>query len=40
MAALLLLYCIHPTAGWTTLTVLFVGTVVARRRKANVAVRE
>jgi len=40
MAALLLLYCTHPVAGWTTLTVLLVGTVVARRRKANATVQE
>jgi hypothetical protein len=40
MAALLLLYYIHPIAGWTTLAALFVGTIVARRRKVNVALGE
>jgi hypothetical protein len=40
MAALLLLYYIHPIAGWTTLAVLFIGTIVARRRKVDVALGE
>jgi hypothetical protein len=39
MAALLLLYRIHPIAGWATLTALFVGALAARRRKLRVAVR-
>ena len=35
MAALLLLYRIHPFAGWATLTMLALGTAVARRRKMS-----
>lgn len=35
LAALLLLYRIHPIAGWATLTMLALGTVVARRRKVT-----
>ena len=38
MAALLLLYRVHPIAGWATLTMLALGTVVARRRKVKPAV--
>ena len=38
LAALLLLYGIHPVAGWTTLAMLAVGTVVARRRRVREAV--
>lgn len=37
LAALLLLYAIHPIAGWTTLTLLAAGTVVARHRKMKAA---
>jgi hypothetical protein len=40
MAALLLLYRIHPIAGWTTLAVLLGGAVIAHRHKETVAVRE
>ncbi len=35
MAALLLLYRVHPIAGWATLTMLAIGTVVARCRKTS-----
>ncbi len=37
MAALLLVYRILPVAAWTTLVVLFAGTVVVHRRKARAA---
>ncbi len=33
MAALLLLYRIHPIAGWATLTMLAIGTAVVRHRR-------
>ncbi len=33
MAALLLLYRVHPIAGWSTLMMLALGTVIVRRRR-------
>ncbi len=38
LAALLLLYGVHPVAGWSTLAMLALGTVVVRRRKMGAAV--
>ncbi len=35
MGALLLLYGIHPIAGWATLTMLAIGTVVVRCRRPH-----
>ena len=35
MAALLLLYGLHPIAGWAALTLLGVGTIVVHRRKTS-----
>ncbi len=35
MAALLLLYRVHPVAGWTTLAMLALATVVAKCRKTS-----
>jgi hypothetical protein len=40
MAALLLLYRIHPVAGWVTVTMLALGTVVGRRRKVKPVVAD
>jgi hypothetical protein len=40
MAALLLLYRVHPFAGWSTLAVLGLGTFVARCRKASPVVAD
>ncbi len=40
MAALLLLYSVHPIAGWTTVAALGVGTIVARLRKMTAVVAE
>ncbi len=40
MAALLLLYRVHPIAGWATLTTLALGTAVARRRKVKALVAD
>jgi hypothetical protein len=40
MATLLLVYRLHPVAAWATLTVLLVGTLVVRRRKASAAFGE
>ncbi len=35
MATLVLIYRVHPIAGWATLTMLAVGTLIARRRKPS-----
>jgi len=35
MAALLLLYGLHPIAGWAALTLLGVGTIVVHRRRTS-----
>lgn len=40
MAVLLLLYRIHPIAGWATLAVLGLVTFVAHRRKVTAALAE